>query len=122
MKGIGQKKSILLIVIPMFCLTPVDVHMYGGLGKIHCYCLKVNTKWVNLYPLLDVSFSHVESPSKTNTHCHKRCDWFTSRKHYGSTSTKTLRLANISVDTPADNNGNKDNETAHRQGQGRGLG
>jgi hypothetical protein len=51
-------------------------------------------------------FSHVYKKIHIVT---KECDWLISRKYCGSTSTKKLRLIIIGFDTPANNNGNKDN-------------
>ncbi len=77
---------------------------------------------------VDVSFSHVY---KKNTHPHKGCDWLTSQKYYGSTSTKKLRLIIIGFNTPTDNGGNKDKDILtiaflasdiHDEGYSRGLG
>jgi hypothetical protein len=52
----------------------------------------------------------IQSPVKKNTHRHKEYDWLTSRKYYGSTSTKKLRIIIIGFDNPTNNNGNKDND------------
>jgi hypothetical protein len=62
---------------------------------------------------------------------HKGCDWLRSRKYYGSTSTKKLRIIIFGFDTPTNNDGNKDNNIlaipslasdAHDAVEGRGRG
>jgi hypothetical protein len=54
----------------------------------------------------------LQSRVQKSTHPHKGCNWLTSRKYYGSTSTKTLRLIIIGFDNLTDDNGNgnKDND------------
>jgi hypothetical protein len=63
-------------------------------------------------------------------HRHKGYDWLTSRKYYGSASTKKLRLVNISFDIPNNEDGNKDNDSlaiatlasdTHDAGKGGGM-
>jgi hypothetical protein len=41
-----------------------------------------------------------QSGVQKNTNCHKGCDWLTTRKYYGDTITKKLRLIIIGFDTP----------------------
>ncbi len=44
-----------------------------------------------------------------NTHRHKGCDRLTSRKYFGSTSTKNLRLFSIGFGTHTNDDSSKDN-------------
>ncbi len=45
-----------------------------------------------------------------NTHRQKGCDWLTSRKYYGITSTRKVRLIVNGFNTPTNNDGDKDND------------
>jgi hypothetical protein len=83
----------------MFCLSPVDVNMYGVKAKFIA-CLKVDTNWVHIVPMTRVSFSHLE-------YLYIKTHIITN----GSTSTKKLTLVNISFDTPTYDNVNKDNNS-----------
>jgi hypothetical protein len=77
--------------------------MYGVLEKNH---FKLDTKWDHIVPMTRCFFQlHVQK----SAHHHKGCDWLRSRKYYGSTSTKKLRLIIIGFDTPTNDNGNRDN-------------
>jgi hypothetical protein len=67
----------------------------------------LDTKWVHIVPMTRCFF---QSCIQKNTHHIKGCDWLTSRKNYGSTSTKKLRLIIIGFNTPTNDDGNKDND------------
>jgi hypothetical protein len=115
----SKNKNITLCITMYLCM---------GLRKN----LLLAWKWIQsgyiLYPWLDFFQSHTVSVWKIK-HRHKGCDWLRSRKYFGSTSTKKLRLVKISFDTPTYGNSNKDNKSLvikwclqHRQWRGRGLG
>jgi hypothetical protein len=63
-------------------------------------CLKVDKKWIHIVPTTRCFFQSHRVSIQKSTHRHKGCDWLTSRKNYGSTITKEIRLVNISFDTP----------------------
>ena len=69
---------------------------------------KLDTKWVYIVSMTRCFFQL--GVQKNNTYSHKGCDWLASRKYYGSTSTKKLRIIMIGFDNPTNNNGNKDND------------
>ncbi len=57
----------------------------------------MDTNWVHIVPMTTCFF---QSRVQKNTNCHKGCDWLTTRKYYGDTITKKLRLIIIGFDTP----------------------
>ncbi len=94
----------------MFCLNPVDILMYGVQAKFIAR-LKVYTKWVHIIPMTRCFFQSRKVSVQKNTKYHKGCDWLTSKKYYGSTSTTKLRLINYSFDTPTNNDDDEDNDS-----------
>ncbi len=78
----------------------------SGFRQIKIGHFKLDTNWVHIVQIVIFFQSRVQK----NAHHHKGCDWLTSRKYYGNTSTKKLSLIIIGFDTPTNNDGDEDND------------